>query len=63
MLMAVNRLFNSAMGPVEQATVTKALELMLYGMISIFIVMALIYGVICLLNTVTGKKKKDAGKK
>ena len=40
-----------------------ALKLMLFGMVSIFIVIVLIYLVIYILNKATGKKKEAPEKK
>ena len=50
-------LYKSVMGTVENATILKALELMLYGMVGIFVVMVLIFIVIAVLNRST--KPKD----
>ena len=44
------------------ANVGKALLLMLLGMVGIFIVMFLLYGVVALLNKLTGKKADDKDK-
>ena len=53
------KMFDSALGVVNEETVMKALELMLYGMGGIFVVMVLIFLVIYILNKAAGKKKDD----
>lgn len=58
MLRFAKTLFQSALGTVNEETLMKALELMLYGMVGIFIVMVLIYAVIVILNKATAKKAK-----
>ena len=55
-------LYKSVMGTVENATILKALELMLYGMVGIFVVMVLIFIVIAVLNRTT-KPKDEKDKK
>ena len=55
-------LYKSVMGTVENATILKALELMLYGMVGIFVVMVLIFIVIAVLNRST-KPKDEKDKK
>ena len=57
-IMLLSKLFDSAMGPVDSAVLMNALKLMLFGMVSIFIVIVLIYLVIYILNKATGKKKE-----
>lgn len=59
MFRMAKELFSSALGTVTQETLFEALKLMLYGMIGIFIVMALIFVVILVLNRVSGRKKED----
>lgn len=55
-------LYKSVMGTVENATILNALELMLYGMVGIFVVMVLIFIVIAVLNRAT-KPKDEKDKK
>ncbi len=62
-IMLLSKLFDSAMGPVDSAVLMNALKLMLFGMVSIFIVIVLIYLVIYILNKATGKKKEAPEKK
>lgn len=54
-------LYKSVMGTVETSSILKALELMLYGMVGIFVVMVLIFLVIMILNRAT--KPKDEKEK
>lgn len=54
-------LYKSVMGTVETPIILKALELMLYGMVGIFVVMVLIFLVIVILNRAT--KPKDGNDK
>ena len=55
-LNAMAVLFKSLMGDVSGADVSKSFELMGKGMLGIFIVMVLIYGVFVMLNKSTGSK-------
>ena len=54
-------LFTSVLGPVSSEDINRSLELMLKGMVGIFIIMLLIFLVIIILGRI-GKKKKDAPK-
>ncbi len=59
MLWTILCTFKSVFGNVEMDTLMSGLKIMLYGMVGIFVAMALIFLVIVILNRVAKDKKED----
>ena len=58
LLEASSILFNSALGPVEEGDLNRSLELLLKGMLGIFVVMLLIFLVILILSRLSEKRSR-----